>query len=1418
MIKRFLPLLLLLTSAFSQSTNILNNTTIFPNTSIGGTGSIITLISVQISPVNVTIPFTQSQTFNALGIFSNGTQSDITALATWTSSNNTIASPQGTPPGNNLYQCNNRGTVTITATYQSIGGNTLLTCQSPTFTPTGSINTTQSASPTTIVQFVGANGTAPFTFSSIDLPGFLSLSNSGCSGSQINCSLFGTPATVGVFSFHVQATDNLGNTACVAPGCQIFLNVTSASAEDNNYCDSTNHVIGLPQDGPALPLVNCYNTALVNTPTTVGNTVFVCPQGQVGVAQCALTTLGSQPQFDTCYTTGGVWCPSVQSAVTYLWNSGGTPRCWDIEIYATNDDTPGGTPNDYTAPTVEMQPISSQVNTSGTAVTWVSGNQFVPAMVGSLVQIAGSGGCPGINCYTVVTYNSAISVTVDSSVGTRTNVSLLTTNMDASLNCGPQFSRNYAYIRTKQFNNLPPPGNRITPSWLNQSSVNGYKTYTQTTQFGIASGTYLPKLRAEATSNGSCLYFNSQQFGILNGIRFMGLWLSCAHGRDTSTDVWSNHVCPPDLNGSFNCYPGGAGGGLIFLGCNQSATIDCSASHAYYDILDRVIISGCDDISLLTCYGDTENLYVMDGGDYQAVIDSTLIQGFCMYGIGPCVESHGISGGNIPGSQDDKVFKAVDNIISATSVDWFSGGGPSVSGFFPTDREFRRNNLYKPLTWKPDDTAFVGKVQDTFINAQNGANQGFASCSGTALTWVSGNKFNLGMQGNQISFNGSSFTVTTFNNGQLLTLGSSCTAGTNPYIFPASNAYGIGSTCSVDPPLSGTTALCNVVLNKGLIVDVTISNKGSGYGMSNKANGNTALDNPGFYITDGVSGLTYASCGKEPAGQVNTSGFAVTWVHGKKFIPGMAQTYMYIAPSPSSNNPPTTCNGATANCYKIVSEGPNTSITLDSGGPSPGTLTNVDYQAYIPSNNDCIRPMTGIPNVKSHTEMKQVVRLLYEGNVLENSWTGASDQDGFSFVLAPRNANNVCPTCIVSDVTIRYNLSRRSNKGISMVASIATQGESFSLGVQRVSVHDDLFDGLNGFYQTVGTSPIQSSAMAVVGMNNGDTDGAQPQDIKINHISAIGTIQSSFVISQSGFLNLNFNCQYIKNNNLPTIWPGMTAENSIAYGGARNSATKNTGCIQCAGLACSDQKGHGPTESALRQIWSNDFDLPKASGNYTGNQITGLLITSGGTCSSITSCTIADPPTGHANVATCGFTTKGTSPNITLNTLFPVFPGANYTTLPSVSFGGSCSVAPVVTIYMAGQNYPATKSGCYDHNGMVLQAWTSIVAMNPYPTAQLDPVNNSCDSNTGGTNLTVNHWTDVKFTNFASEGGAGTVECNGDNCPTGDYHLQGGSPFHNAANDGRDMGADMDKVIGTSSGTPSPFTGCFIVANSYTCP
>ena len=161
-------------------------------------------------------------------------------------------------------------------------------------------------------------------------------------------------------------------------------------------------------------------------------------------------------------------------------------------------------------------------------------------------------------------------------------------------------------------------------------------------------------------------------------------------------------------------------------------------------------------------------------------------------------------------------------------------------------------------------------------------------------------------------------------------------------------------------------------------------------------------------------------------------------------------------------------NTNSAGTYKIVnnyleSSGEN---ILFGGGASFGPPEDITVMY-----NDFFKPMLWNPQdpsyvpirshswiVKNHFECKNCLRVLLEGNRLQNVWGGFS-QVGSSILLTPKPQGTLCPKCSVNDITLRYNY-----------VSYADQAQQFSYGSSddgswaqesaRWSTHDIVFDHL----------------------------------------------------------------------------------------------------------------------------------------------------------------------------------------------------------------------------------------------------------------------------------------------------------------------------------------------------------------------
>ena len=143
-------------------------------------------------------------------------------------------------------------------------------------------------------------------------------------------------------------------------------------------------------------------------------------------------------------------------------------------------------------------------------------------------------------------------------------------------------------------------------------------------------------------------------------------------------------------------------------------------------------------------------------------------------------------------------------------------------------------------------------------------------------------------------------------------------------------------------------------------------------------------------------------------------------------------------------------------------------------GGSAATVTPGDIEIR---HNHMFKPMiwkTGQPGftggrdghpfiVKNLFELKNAQRVLFEGNVLENSWGGFS-QEGFGIAVGPKNqaigTENVCPLCQVTDITIRYVKISHVGGGLQMGNGASTNG-GVALAGGRYSIHDVTIDDID---------------------------------------------------------------------------------------------------------------------------------------------------------------------------------------------------------------------------------------------------------------------------------------------------------------------------------------------------------------------
>jgi hypothetical protein len=148
--------------------------------------------------------------------------------------------------------------------------------------------------------------------------------------------------------------------------------------------------------------------------------------------------------------------------------------------------------------------------------------------------------------------------------------------------------------------------------------------------------------------------------------------------------------------------------------------------------------------------------------------------------------------------------------------------------------------------------------------------------------------------------------------------------------------------------------------------------------------------------------------------------------------------------------------------------------------------------------------------VKNLFELKNAVRVLFEANILENTWGGFS-QAGYAILLTPRshvvNGVNVCASCQVTDVTIRYNII--SHVGAGLQLANAMDGETFQQHAYlggRYSIHDITVDDINSAeYKGHGTFALILNAWPTNVLNS----------ITINHVSAFPDLHTLLLLDST---------------------------------------------------------------------------------------------------------------------------------------------------------------------------------------------------------------------------------------------------------------------------------------------------------------
>lgn len=175
--------------------------------------------------------------------------------------------------------------------------------------------------------------------------------------------------------------------------------------------------------------------------------------------------------------------------------------------------------------------------------------------------------------------------------------------------------------------------------------------------------------------------------------------------------------------------------------------------------------------------------------------------------------------------------------------------------------------------------------------------------------------------------------------------------------------------------------------------------------------------------------------------------------------------------------------------------------------------------------------------MKNLLEFKNAQRVLAEGNIMENSWGGFS-QNGFAIVLTPKNQSKLCPKCLVTDITVRLN--KISHMGSALqIANVLDTGGLGALDRQRYSFHDLTFDDIN---------PVKYRGSGQVALIMTIAGTALLKNLSINHITAFPPSNALMIGDTAGtkIPNLTFHNSLITAGLYP-VWSSGGGSANCSY-------------------------------------------------------------------------------------------------------------------------------------------------------------------------------------------------------------------------------------------------------------------------------
>ena len=135
--------------------------------------------------------------------------------------------------------------------------------------------------------------------------------------------------------------------------------------------------------------------------------------------------------------------------------------------------------------------------------------------------------------------------------------------------------------------------------------------------------------------------------------------------------------------------------------------------------------------------------------------------------------------------------------------------------------------------------------------------------------------------------------------------------------------------------------------------------------------------------------------------------------------------------------------------------------------------------------------------IKNLVELKNASDVTIDGNTLEYSWL--ANQQGYAFMLSPRNQSGTAPWSQVKNVTISNNVVRHVAAVINITGydNLATAQQT-----QNINLLNNLFYDVSSAWTRSATSPATGRAIFI---------GAGPKDIVVEHNTMISAASGLFI-------------------------------------------------------------------------------------------------------------------------------------------------------------------------------------------------------------------------------------------------------------------------------------------------------------------